>query len=106
MRRHARRIAERTGRSLDIPLVDLFNLSDLHIGAPQDVIQSLHADPLLAIASDLVLQVHPVDPAPELTLRSLELIATEVAPALGWRPARTVDSQQRQWVGVQDRRGS
>jgi hypothetical protein len=36
-----------------------------------------------------MVQVHPVDPSHEKTLRSLELIATEVAPALGWPgPAR------------------
>jgi len=49
------------------------------------VIASLRADRLLATATDLILQVHPIDPPPDKTLRSLRLIATEVAPALGWR---------------------
>jgi alkanesulfonate monooxygenase SsuD/methylene tetrahydromethanopterin reductase-like flavin-dependent oxidoreductase (luciferase family) len=88
MRRHAQVMAQRTGRPADLPLVDLFNFADLHIGTPEDVIASLGADPLLAMASDLILQVHPVDPPPDKTLRSLELIATEVAPALGWQPTR------------------
>ena len=59
-----------------------------HIGSPDDMIASLRADALLPRATDLILQVHPVDPPHDKTLRSLELIATEVAPALGWRPAK------------------
>ncbi|MDT0541618.1 LLM class flavin-dependent oxidoreductase [Streptomyces lonegramiae] len=61
---------------------------DAHVGSAQDVIASLGADRLLPLASDLIIQVHSIDPSHEKTLRSLELIATEVAPALGWRPGR------------------
>jgi hypothetical protein len=32
-----------------------------------------------------VFQVHSVDPPHEYILRSIELIASEVAPALGWQ---------------------
>ena len=52
-------------------------------------ITSLQADPLLSLATDLILQVHPVDPSHAKTLESLKLIATEVAPALGWKPTRS-----------------
>ena len=52
------------------------------------MIASLRADALLPRATDLILQVHPADPPHDKTLRSLELIATEVAPALGWRPVK------------------
>jgi hypothetical protein len=52
------------------------------------MIASLRADALLPRATDLILQVYPVDLPHDKTLRSLELIATEVAPALGWRPAK------------------
>jgi putative FMN-dependent luciferase-like monooxygenase len=61
---------------------------DVHVGTPQDVIDSLRADPTLDRATDLVLQVHSVDPPHPLILRSIELLATEVAPALGWTPAQ------------------
>ncbi|GAA4531330.1 MULTISPECIES: putative FMN-dependent luciferase-like monooxygenase [Nonomuraea] len=61
---------------------------DVHVGTPQDVIESLRADPTLDRATDLVLQVHSVDPPHPLILRSIELLATEVAPALGWTPAQ------------------
>ncbi|GAA2824693.1 hypothetical protein GCM10020220_011570 [Nonomuraea rubra] len=59
---------------------------DVHLGTPQDVIESLRADPTLRWATDLVFQVHSVDPPHPLVLRSIELLATEVAPALGRRP--------------------
>jgi len=87
MRRHAEVLSKRSNVPLvDASLDELIARSDLHIGTPEDVIRSLQADPTLAPATDLTLQVHPVDPEPDKTLRSFELIAREVAPALGWRP--------------------
>ncbi|GAB3398290.1 putative FMN-dependent luciferase-like monooxygenase [Schumannella luteola] len=59
---------------------------DLHIGTPEQVIDSLGADPIVPLASDVVFQPHPVDPPHAVVLRSLELIAERVAPALGWAP--------------------
>jgi hypothetical protein len=49
------------------------------------VIASLRSDSTLELVTDLVFQVHSVDPPHSYILRSLELIANEVAPALGWR---------------------
>ncbi|MFT4191314.1 MAG: putative FMN-dependent luciferase-like monooxygenase [Comamonas sp.] len=71
----------------DAPLDDLIAAYDVHVGSPQDVIASLRADATLAQVSDLVFQVHSVDPPHAAILRSLELTAREVAPALGWSPA-------------------
>jgi putative FMN-dependent luciferase-like monooxygenase len=85
LRRFARVLAERTGVSSDLPLEELLARTDIHIGSPDDVIASLRADPLFSVATDLIVQVHPVDPAPEKTLRSIELIAARVAPELGWQ---------------------
>jgi len=34
--------------------------------------------------TDLVFQVHSVDPPHPFILRSIELVAEKVAPALGW----------------------
>ncbi|MFF3665948.1 putative FMN-dependent luciferase-like monooxygenase [Microtetraspora malaysiensis] len=56
---------------------------DAHVGTPEDVIASLKADPTLERATDLVFQVHSIDPPHEQILRSIELLATEVVPALG-----------------------
>ena len=94
-RRHAeiglRRIATRfaklgqtmPGDSLD----DLIAGMDVHLGPPDEVIASLKADATLSRVTDLVFQVHSVDPPHPMILRSIELAATEVAPALGWRSA-------------------
>jgi putative FMN-dependent luciferase-like monooxygenase len=84
-----RRIADRfaklgqtmPGDSLD----DLIAGMDVHLGTPDEVIASLQADATLSRVTDLVFQVHSVDPPHPLILRSIELAATEVAPALGWR---------------------
>jgi hypothetical protein len=37
--------------------------------------------------SDIVFQVHSIDPPHAAILRSIELTAAQVAPALGWRRA-------------------
>ncbi|GAA2206727.1 putative FMN-dependent luciferase-like monooxygenase [Nonomuraea monospora] len=60
---------------------------DVHLGTPQDVVESLLADPTLEQVTDVVFQVHSVDPPHPLVLRSIELLATQVAPALGWQPS-------------------
>ncbi|MBS0452577.1 MAG: putative FMN-dependent luciferase-like monooxygenase [Proteobacteria bacterium] len=76
----------------DAPLDVLIARQDVHVGTPSDVIASLRADPTLAHVTDLVCQVHSVDPPHRHILRSIELIATEVAPALGWPGARATTS--------------
>lgn len=68
-------------------LAELIAAFDVHIGAPDDVIASLSADATLERVTDLVFQVHSVDPPHPFILRSLELIAEKVAPALGWERA-------------------
>lgn len=55
-----------------------------HVGTPDDVIESLRAEATLARATELSVQVHSIDPPHALILRSLELMAEKVAPALGW----------------------
>lgn len=89
-----RRMAARHVQSgrLDIdpqaPLATLIAAYDVHVGTPDEVIASLRADPVLERVTDLVFQVHSVDPPHPFILRSIELTATQVAPALGWvRPA-------------------
>jgi putative FMN-dependent luciferase-like monooxygenase len=94
MRRQARQLATRGDPRGSLPYDQYLAQSDVHLGNPEDVIASLQADRLLASATDLILQVHPIDPSPEKTLRSLRLIAAEVAPALGWRPAHHERAQE------------
>ena len=63
---------------------------DIHTGTPEEVIASLQADSALARASDWSVQVHSIDPPHPHILRSIELVAQVVAPALGWQPAADV----------------
>jgi alkanesulfonate monooxygenase SsuD/methylene tetrahydromethanopterin reductase-like flavin-dependent oxidoreductase (luciferase family) len=65
-------------------LEDIIVALDTHVGTPDDVIKSLKTDTTLDRVTDLVFQVHSVDPPHPYILRSIELIAAEVAPALGW----------------------
>jgi len=51
------------------------------------VIASLQADKTLERSTDLTVQIHSIDPPHPYTLRSIELVAEQVAPALGWVPA-------------------
>jgi alkanesulfonate monooxygenase SsuD/methylene tetrahydromethanopterin reductase-like flavin-dependent oxidoreductase (luciferase family) len=63
-----------------------FKRSHIHYGHPEEVIESLRADLLLPLTTDLICQVQPGHPTPDQMIRALERIATEVAPALGWQP--------------------
>ncbi|MET3381722.1 putative FMN-dependent luciferase-like monooxygenase [Variovorax paradoxus] len=85
-------LADRAGP--DASLEQLIAAYDVHVGSPDDVIASLRADRTLARVTDLVCQVHSVDPPHEAILRSIELTATVVAPALGWARDASVSDLQ------------
>ncbi|MCM3503049.1 putative FMN-dependent luciferase-like monooxygenase [Microbacterium sp. P26] len=72
-------------RNADGVLQELATLTNTHLGTVDEVVDSLRADRTLELATDVAFQVHSVDPAHEVTLRSIELLATEVAPQLGLR---------------------
>ncbi|MCX8132842.1 MAG: putative FMN-dependent luciferase-like monooxygenase [Roseococcus sp.] len=69
------------------PVAEMIRRQDVHLGTPEEVIASLAADATLQHATELAVQVHSVDPPHPFILRSIELVAREVAPAFGWRPA-------------------
>ena len=82
--RHRARLS-RLGRatgdgSLDAMIAGM----DAHLGTPEHVIASLKTDSTLARATDLAVQVHSIDPPHPFILRSIELVAEVVAPALGF----------------------
>jgi putative FMN-dependent luciferase-like monooxygenase len=83
-----RRAAEgfrRAGQSIPGDTLDELIVSlDTHLGTPDEVAESLAADATLAHATEVAFQVHSVDAPHDFVLRSIELVATEVAPALGW----------------------
>ena len=62
----------------------LIRATDTHVGTVEDVLETLSRDTVLPRVTDVVFQVHSIDPPPALVFRSIELIATKVAPALGW----------------------
>jgi putative FMN-dependent luciferase-like monooxygenase len=63
---------------------DLIAAFDVHLGTSEQVVASLQADDTLRRATDLTMQVHSIDPPHPFILRSIELMAEQVAPALGW----------------------
>jgi putative FMN-dependent luciferase-like monooxygenase len=85
LRTQARRFVERGFTAPGDTVDDLIQAFDVHVGTPDDVIASLRADKTLARVTDLAVQVHSVDPPHACILRSIELVAQEVAPAFGWR---------------------
>ncbi|MEU4093698.1 LLM class flavin-dependent oxidoreductase [Streptomyces sp. NPDC026673] len=56
-------------------------------GHPEEIVAALRQERVLPVATDLITQFNPAVPDHDAALRALELIATEVAPALGWRRA-------------------
>ena len=56
-------------------------------GHPDEIIEELQKEKVLPVATDLITQFNPAVPDHDAAIRALELIATEVAPALGWKPA-------------------
>jgi alkanesulfonate monooxygenase SsuD/methylene tetrahydromethanopterin reductase-like flavin-dependent oxidoreductase (luciferase family) len=84
----ANRIRARSGLAPDLDVERFVEARVFHIGSVEDVVAGLRADPALPLATELICQVGHLGPGFTSTLRALELIATEVAPALGWRPRR------------------
>jgi putative FMN-dependent luciferase-like monooxygenase len=85
LERHQARLTQlgrMTGRGSVDDLVATFNV---HLGTPERVIASLQADSALARATEFTVQVHSIDPPHPFILRSIELVAEVVAPALGWK---------------------
>jgi alkanesulfonate monooxygenase SsuD/methylene tetrahydromethanopterin reductase-like flavin-dependent oxidoreductase (luciferase family) len=61
---------------------------NVHYGHPEEVIADIRADPaLLEYATYFVPVVQHEASTPDAEIRRLEIIAREIAPALGWRPA-------------------
>jgi hypothetical protein len=53
-------------------------------GHPDDIIEQLSHEKALPVATDLLAQFNPARPTLDASIRGLELLATEIAPALGW----------------------
>jgi alkanesulfonate monooxygenase SsuD/methylene tetrahydromethanopterin reductase-like flavin-dependent oxidoreductase (luciferase family) len=75
-----------------LSVAERFAHHNIHYGSPDSVIESLAREPLLDQTTDLICQVQPGLPSLAQTLDAIELIATEVAPALGLWPAHATAS--------------
>ena len=71
-------------------LEELFDLFSVHWGEPAAVAESLNAEPLIDEVTDVICQLSPGSPTQAQALEALELLATEVGPAIGWSPATTL----------------
>jgi alkanesulfonate monooxygenase SsuD/methylene tetrahydromethanopterin reductase-like flavin-dependent oxidoreductase (luciferase family) len=60
-------------------------------GHPDEIVAALRQEKVLPVATDLITQFNPAVPDHDAAVRALELIATEVAPALGWKPAHRTE---------------
>lgn len=91
VRRAARRGGDTRGTSLEDALFH-FNA---YYGHPDEIIPRLRQERVLPVATDLLAQFNPGTPTLDASLRALEYLAREIAPALGWIPAheRSGDSQ-------------
>ncbi|MFT3965287.1 MAG: LLM class flavin-dependent oxidoreductase [Sphingobium sp.] len=61
-------------------------------GHPDEVIEQLQGEQVLPLATDILCQVNPGVVSFDETVRVLELIATKIAPALGWKHPATLPS--------------
>jgi alkanesulfonate monooxygenase SsuD/methylene tetrahydromethanopterin reductase-like flavin-dependent oxidoreductase (luciferase family) len=73
---------------------DLIAAFDIHVGTPDEVAASLLADDTLLRATDMTVQSHSIDPPHPFIMRSIELMAEKVAPALGWAPKTETGARQ------------
>ncbi|QIY99894.2 LLM class flavin-dependent oxidoreductase [Streptomyces sp. S1D4-11] len=60
-------------------------------GHPDEIVAALGQEKVLPVATDLITQFNPAVPDHDAAVRALELIATEVAPALGKQPAHRAE---------------
>lgn len=56
-------------------------------GHPDEIAAGLAAEKVLPVATDLICQFNPGVPDQDAAIAALEAIATQIAPALGWRRA-------------------
>lgn len=61
-----------------------------YYGHPDEITAQLRSERVLPVATDLIAQFNPGRPTLDASITALELIATRIAPELGWTPRSTV----------------
>lgn len=85
--RAALRMAKSGAFPQDVDVAEALRRFHSFYGHPDEIVTALRQEQVLPVATDLITQFNPAVPDHEAAVRALELIATEVAPALGWTPA-------------------
>jgi alkanesulfonate monooxygenase SsuD/methylene tetrahydromethanopterin reductase-like flavin-dependent oxidoreductase (luciferase family) len=65
---------------------EYFERMHISYGSPEEVVERLATDRVLPLATELIFQFSPAAPSLNDAITALELLATQVAPALGWKP--------------------
>ena len=65
---------------------EYFERMHISYGSPDEVAERLATDRVLPLATELIVQFSPAAPALDQAISALELLATRVAPMLGWKP--------------------
>ena len=65
---------------------EYFERMHISYGSPDQVAERLATDRVLPLATELMVQFSPAAPALDEAIAALERLATQVAPALGWKP--------------------
>jgi hypothetical protein len=65
---------------------EYFERMHISYGSPAEVAERLAGDQVLPLATDLIVQFSPAAPPLREAIAGLELLATQVGPALGWKP--------------------
>ena len=84
----ARRAGSELGFPSDLDTDQALRRFHSFYGHPDEIIAALRNEKVLPVATDLITQFNPAIIDHDNAIRALELIATEIAPALGWKPAR------------------
>lgn len=84
---------ERIGHAnaAQLSAADIVGLLNVHHGSAAEIVDSLRADPALLPYADYFIPVVQSESSTlDQAIRRLEIIAREIAPALGWSPARKI----------------
>lgn len=65
---------------------ELLAAMNVHHGTPADILATLAAEPVLDLATDLIVAVQANGTSVEAAITTLEALATDIAPQLGWVP--------------------
>lgn len=83
----ALQVGRRGGFPPDLDVAEALRQFHSFYGHPDEIVAALRQERVLPVATDLITQFNPAVPDQDAAVDALELIATEIAPALGWTPA-------------------